>query len=106
MAKAKSCGWGTDVSPPKPNATISLPGIELFVDLKEFIDVEAEKTRLGKEKEKAAAMIAGKEKKLSNESFVSRAPEEVVRREREQLLQLQDQLKSIDDALTELDSLS
>ncbi|MEC7355033.1 MAG: hypothetical protein VX904_06200 [Planctomycetota bacterium] len=51
-------------------------------------------------------MIAGKEKKLSNESFVSRAPEEVVRREREQLLQLQDQLKSIDDALTELDSLS
>ena len=106
MAKAKSCGWGTDVSPPKPNATISLPGIELFVDLKEFIDVEAEKARLGKEKEKTAGMIAGKEKKLANESFVSRAPEEVVQREREQLLQLQEQLKSIDDALTELDSLS
>jgi valyl-tRNA synthetase len=106
MAKATSKGWGPDVSPPKPNATISLPGLELFVDLKEFIDIDAERARLSKERDQTAGMISGKEKKLSNENFVSRAPADVVQREREQLQQLHEQLKSIHDALAELDSLA
>ena len=102
MAMAESNGLGPDVAAPETNATISLPGIEVFVDLKDYIDVEAEIIRLEKEKSRVIGMIAGKEKKLSNESFVSRAPAEVVEQERASLDQLREQLKSIEDSLERL----
>ncbi len=42
------------------------------------IDVEAEISRLEKQLERLSGMIAGKEKKLSNRSFVDKAPADVV----------------------------
>ena len=54
--QGQSCGWGTGRLPTQTERHHQFPGIELFVDLKEeFIDVEAEKARLGKEKEKRRA---------------------------------------------------
>ena len=100
MAKARSNGLGPDVTAPKTNATMTLRGIDVYVDLKDFIDVEAECQRLEKEKSRIAGMITGKEKKLTNKQFVDKAPADVVERERESLQQLKDQLKSIDEALS------
>ena len=93
-----------DVTPPKTNATVSLKGIDVFVDLKDFIDVEAEQKRLEKEHGRIEGMITGKEKKLSNESFTSRAPAEIVERERATLIDLKKQLETIQSALGELKS--
>jgi valyl-tRNA synthetase len=60
-------------------------GAELFVPLAGVIDVEKERTRLRDEVGRLDGLIAGTEKKLANESFVARAPAEVVGKEREKL---------------------
>ena len=53
--------------------------------LAELVDLDAERARLAKEIEKAEKYLSGIEKKLSNEKFVSKAPEAVVQRERDNM---------------------
>jgi valyl-tRNA synthetase len=91
MAGARPTGWGPDVQPPPLSANTTLPGIEVFVNLAELIDVEAELERTKQELEKWDALVVAKEKKLANESFVQRAPAAVVQKERDSLKELQDQ---------------
>ena len=58
---------------------------KLYIPLAELVDLEAERARLAKEIEKAEKYLTSIEKKLSNEKFVSKAPEAVVQRERDNL---------------------
>ncbi len=58
---------------------------KLYIPLAELVDLDAERARIAKEIEKAEKYLAGIEKKLSNEKFVSKAPEAVVQRERENM---------------------
>ena len=57
-------------------------GGELFMPLLDLVDKEKELERLNKEKEKLEKEIDRVEKKLSNERFVSKAPEVVVNEEK------------------------
>ncbi|WP_207395513.1 valine--tRNA ligase [Bremerella alba] len=102
MANAKSCGLGKDVAVPETNATITVGDMEIFVDLKDFIDVEAEIERNEKHGQKLQQLVTGKEKKLSNESFVARAPADIVARERESLEQAKQELERTQAALAKL----
>lgn len=106
MAKANVIAWGPDVTPPETNAAINLPdaNADVYVDLKDFIDVEAEIERNQKQVQRLQGQIAGKEKQLSNESFVSRAPADVVQKEREALETLRSQLASVEAALQKLEA--
>jgi valyl-tRNA synthetase len=61
-------------------------GTAVFVPLGDAIDVERECGRLGAEAERLAALVTSQQKKLGNEQFVSRAPADVVAREREKLV--------------------
>lgn len=67
-----------------PEGTISAvtKGAEIFIPLLDLIDLEKELERLAKEKEKLEKEIDRVEKKLSNEKFMSKAPESVVAEER------------------------
>ena len=58
---------------------------KLYIPLEELIDFEKEMARLEKEKANCLKQIAMFEGKLSNEAFVSRAPEKVVAEQREKL---------------------
>ncbi len=60
-------------------------GAEIFVPLAGVIDLDRERARLRDEVERLGGLIAGTEKKLANESFVARAPADVVGKEREKL---------------------
>ena len=102
MARAKATDWGDSVEPPATHAKVDLSDMDVFVDLQDFIDVEAEIERNAKQEEKLLNMITGKEKKLSNDSFVQRAPAEVVQRERDGLENLKQQLESVREALAKL----
>ena len=57
------------------------------------------KARLEKELGRIVGLIASKEKKLSNANFVDRAPAEVVQKERETLVQLSEQKKTIEASI-------
>lgn len=67
-----------------PENAVSLitSGAEIFIPLLDLIDREKELERLNKEREKLIGEIERVEKKLSNEKFVSKAPEAVVEEEK------------------------
>jgi valyl-tRNA synthetase len=67
-----------------PGAPMALVG-NLKLLLKIEVDVVAERIRLGKEIERLANEITKARSKLGNDSFVARAPEEVVAQEKQRL---------------------
>ncbi|MGD9126790.1 MAG: valine--tRNA ligase [Planctomycetia bacterium] len=104
MANATATAWGPDVEAPSLFANFVLPGIEVFVDLADLIDVEAELKKKRAELEKIQGFIAGKKKKLENENFVSRAPEAVITKERESLAELEATAAATLEVITQLES--
>ena len=102
MAGATATDWGPKVQSPALSANFTAAGCDVFVDLAEHIDISAEIARNEKELERLQGQIAGKENKLANESFVARAPVDVVAREREQLQDLRNRMTSTTTVLTEL----
>jgi valyl-tRNA synthetase len=66
------------------------------------IDVAAERERLGKEKKRLESEIAKAQAKLGNESFVSRAPANVVEQERARLSDFAATLARVRDQIDRL----
>ncbi len=83
------------VAIPTDAATFHIP-------LKEMIDIEKEKERLYKEKKQVQIELQRVSDKLSNENFISRAPEKVVNGEKEKFKKYQDMLANIEQALGKL----
>ncbi|MBW3659152.1 MAG: class I tRNA ligase family protein, partial [Actinobacteria bacterium] len=80
---------------------------ECFVDLTGLIDVDAELARLDKEVAKAREDLQRVEGKLGNATFVDRAPEEVVQKERDRrddLTRIIDELSGQAEQLRQLDA--
>lgn len=106
MAGAAAIGWGPEVTPTETHAHVALPqrNVDVFVDLEQFIDVEAELERNDKLLERLVKQIAGKEQKLANDNFVKRAPADVVAKERESLDELKQQRSGVEQAIESLRS--
>jgi len=77
-------------------------GGELFIPLADLIDVDKERQRLSAEVERLVGQLRGTEAKLSNEQFVSRAPEEVVAKERTKAENLRDQITRLKNKIDAL----
>ncbi|MBQ1282163.1 MAG: class I tRNA ligase family protein, partial [Oscillospiraceae bacterium] len=78
---------------------------KLYMPMSQLVDKEKELARVTKEKEKVAQDIARTEGKLSNEKFISKAPEAVVNQEREKLARIKAlyaQLCEAEDRLNKL----
>jgi valyl-tRNA synthetase len=84
------------------SATALLGGMQILVPMAGLIDVAAERERLQKRRDKAAAELAKIEAKLGNASFVDRAPEAVVAKERDRQEGLQRDLTQFDAQITKL----
>ena len=77
---------------------------EIYVGLDSLVDLAEERQRLAKEIEQAEKLVLAQERKLGNESFVAKAPPEVVENERRKLSELQDKLSKSKEALNLLQS--
>jgi valyl-tRNA synthetase len=91
-----------DAAAPENAASTVVNDITLYLPLEGMLDIAAECERLQKEQEKLADRIDGVEKKLANEGFVNKAPEQVVHRERERLEQLKTEQTQISEQLKTL----
>ncbi len=78
-------------------------GAELFVPLAGVLDLERERTRLQDELAHIAGLLRGTEGKLGNDSFVARAPAEVVERERTKLASYREQHDKLASKLAALE---
>jgi valyl-tRNA synthetase len=90
--------------PEKPTdaAALVIGAIEIFSPLAGLVDLAAERERLAKELEKAATEVEHRTQKLANESFVQKAPEAVVQRERDNLAQAQAAVERLRERLASL----
>ncbi len=75
------CSDKTDIDDNAVNAVVE--GAQIYIPLDELVDKAKEMERLSQEKAKLEAEIKRVDSKLSNESFVSKAPQKVVDEERE-----------------------
>lgn len=87
---------------PDNAVTAVLPKASLFIPLEDLIDLEKEKERLSNELDKVLEEIRRVESKLANESFVSRAPEAVVNKERDKLSKFLELKESLTSRLSDL----
>ncbi len=83
LAKVENLTIGTDVERPKPSLADVVTDIEIYLPLTGLVDIEGEIARLEKQEQKLAQDLKRIEGKLNNEKFTSRAPKEVVDKERE-----------------------
>ncbi len=86
----------------KGDISIVLSEGELFVNLKDLIDIEKEIKRLTKEREKIKKKLAQIERKLQNKEFLEKAPKEVVEKEKNAYNELKERLFKINHYLKEL----
>jgi len=98
MAACEVVALGPDVEPIVGAAEISAADCDIFVDLADFIDIDAEIQRISREVAKLETVIKVKRGKLGNEKFVANAPPQIVEKEREQLAEFED-LRSKQDAI-------
>ncbi|MFN9414349.1 MAG: valine--tRNA ligase [Pirellula sp.] len=105
MANATATQWNSNPTMPAIPAQISIPEMDVFVDLTQFIDVAAEIARNEKLEANLVKQIQGKEGRLANESFVSRAPADIIEKERQALSELVTQLAEVKEAINKLRTL-
>jgi valyl-tRNA synthetase len=75
---------------------------EAAIPLEGVADVESESRRLHREREKVALDLSSRERKLSDEKFLARAPAQVVEKEKAIHAELTERLQSIDRILAAL----
>ena len=97
LARLESFTAGPDVVAPKASAAAAATGASVFVPLAGAVDFDAELARLEKEMAKTGKELDAVEKKLANESFVQRAPAEVVAKEREKAQAAHERLDKLEE---------
>jgi len=89
-----------DAKRPANAATVVSGELQIYVH--DVIDDAAERKRLEKELADLDKQIGGKERKLANENFTARAPADVVQRERDRLVELQQKRETLKASLRDL----
>ncbi|MDG2375848.1 MAG: valine--tRNA ligase, partial [Woeseiaceae bacterium] len=88
-----------------PAATALVGSMRLLVPMAGLIDVEAERARISKQRDKVNAELEKARAKLANENFVNNAPESVVTQEKERVAAFEKQLGQLDEQLDRLAAL-
>ena len=78
--------------------TCATADAKLYIPMGQLVDIAKELERVGKDLEKARKNLASLNGKLSNENFVSRAPEAVVNAEREKAKKAADLIASLEES--------
>ena len=79
--------------------SIVVPGATVYLPMEELVDFEQDLERLKKEEEKLTKEIARAKGMLSNERFVSKAPEAKVQEEKEKLEKYTQMLAQVQERL-------
>ncbi len=89
------------VPPEKTDGTVTVitDNARMYMPMAELVDMEKEKARMEKELANAEKQLAGQIAKLSNENFVTRAPESVVNVEREKKARLEALIENLKASL-------
>ena len=87
---------------PEKAVTAVAGGVEVYLPLAGLVDIDEEIARLQKELKETAQEIRRAQGKLANTGFVTKAPAEIVEKERQKLISLQEKEAMLQDRLSEL----
>jgi valyl-tRNA synthetase len=99
LARVQTLRIGTAEAKPKAAATGVIKGAEIYVPLEGVLDLAEERGRLQKEIAKTSQDIEMFAKKLSNKSFVEKAPKAVVEKDTARLEELRSMRKKLELSL-------
>ncbi|WP_041599371.1 valine--tRNA ligase [Hahella chejuensis] len=105
LAKLESIRWLAADEEAPMSATQLVGAMQVLVPMAGLIDKEAELARLGKEIDKLLKEQQRLQGKLGNESFVSKAPEAVVAKEKEKLAEVETALTQLREQVSRIESI-
>jgi valyl-tRNA synthetase len=105
LAKLDDISWLEPGAEAPMSATSLVGHMEILVPMAGLIDKNTESTRLNKEIEKMQKELARISAKLANASFVDKAPEEVVAKERDKQAALQQSIDKLEQQLQQINAL-
>ena len=104
LAKIESVEWLTDEQAPE-SATALIGDMKILIPLAGLIDKDAEIARLEKEIGKITTNLDKSEAKMSNASFVDKAPEAVVAKERQRIEEMHTAVKQLNEQLIKIQAI-
>ena len=100
MANITEIDFVTDkANVPEDVMSAVIAGAEIYIPSDDLLDYKAEFERLTKEKKKLESEVARVTGKLSNQGFVSKAPEKVIAAEKEKKVMYEDMLAKVTERL-------
>ena len=102
LARTESITWLAEGEEAPESATALVGNMKLLIPLAGLIDKEAELSRLDKEIDKIKKDVERGRKKLENESFVAKAPAEVVQKEKDKVAEMEAALGSLEGQLEKI----
>ena len=82
LARVESITIDAAYAPATTDASAVMTDLEIFIPLKNLIDFDKERARIDKEIERMRGDLGRVEQKLNNESFIGKAPADVIEREK------------------------
>ncbi len=105
LARIESTTWLNPGEEAPESATALVGEMKILIPMAGLIDKDAELTRLTKEIGKLQGDIERTKGKLSNESFVSKAPEAVVQKEKDRIVELETALNNLSEQKKKIEAL-
>ena len=96
QVQADKSGIGEDA------VSVVIPGAVIYLPLEDLVDFEKEKERLLKEKERLSKELSRSRGMLSNEKFLSRAPEAKVQEEKDKLAKYEQMMAQVEERLEQM----
>jgi valyl-tRNA synthetase len=95
LARTHSITYDRHLTRPQQAASAVVKDFEIFLPLAELIDVNVERNRLDKERQRLEKLLEDLNRRLYNQDFVSKAPAQVVERERQKKTEFEMNLQKI-----------
>ncbi len=91
-----------DVTIPEDSVSVVIPGATLYIPFAELVDIAQEIARLEKEEKRLTGELARVNGMLSNERFLSKAPESKIAEEKEKLEKYTQMMEQVKERLSAL----
>ena len=102
LVKVTNLQTGIDIDKPSQSTTIVIDNIEVYIPLKELIDINKEIERLNNQIENLNGRLNSVNQKLDNKQFVSNAPENIIAHEQNKKNRYDNELKILQNNLNSL----
>ncbi len=95
LARTRAVKYDRHLARPKQAASAVVKDFEIYLPLADLIDVNVERNRLEKERQRLEKLLEDLNRRLYSQDFVSKAPQQVVERERQKKSDFETSLKKI-----------